>query len=102
VRLPPGFKPNPDAASSFSVSVEGTGIRLTGPAERIVAGPKFPLSFPAEFTPGEGVLNLETTVIYCEDEKETLCFLERKVLKVPYTITAGADRDLEILHTVAP
>ena len=100
LRLPAGYKPNEEAASAFVVRVEGTGISLTGPPERIIPGPKFPVVFPANFSPGQGRILVDITLIYCEEEKETLCFVERKTLEVPYRISAGSETNLSVTYTL--
>jgi sugar lactone lactonase YvrE len=103
VELPKGYKPNPDASSAFAVRTEGSGLRLSGAAERVLPGPKFPITFPVEFIGGSGTLIVDITLIYCEDEKETLCFLERKTLEVPYRVTAGiAPGNFDITYSVVP
>ncbi len=102
LQLPRGYKPNVEAASAFSLKVEGSGIRLTGPTELVLPGPTFPLRFSADFSPGEGVLVLELSLVYCEEGKESLCYLERKTLELPYRIATGAGRNLDFRYTVLP
>jgi sugar lactone lactonase YvrE len=114
VDLPKGYKPNPDASSAFSVRTEGRGLLISGaaagggaaagkPVEKVLAGPKFPIGFPAEFTAGSGTLFVDITLIYCEEEKETLCFLERKTLEVPYRVIPGrSSSNFDIRYSVTP
>ena len=95
IDLPPGYKPNPDAASSFAFKVEGSGLKLEGKPELVIAGPKFPLSVPATFSEGSGKLLIEVNLVYCESVNETLCLLERKVIEVPYRVRKGEPSVLE-------
>ena len=101
INLPEGFKPNPEAPSSFTVRAEGKGLLFTGTTEILTPGPKLPVLFPAAFSPGEGKLVVELSLVYCETEKESLCYLERRVLEVPYRVESGAGSVLDVAWRVS-
>ena len=100
--LPKGFKPNPEAPSSFTIKIEGSGVKFTGASELVTPGPKIPIVFPADFSSGEGRLLVELSLVYCETEKESLCYLERRVLEVPYRVGSGAGSVLDVAWEVGP
>ncbi len=100
VDLPSGYKPNPEAASSFKLSVRGKGITLPGFSEIVRPGPSFPVSFPARFDSGKGTLVLEIALVYCETENETLCLLERRTVELPFRVKKGGAKDIELRYAV--
>jgi len=102
IELPKGWKPNPDAPSSFTVKVRGSGVTLTRGGELAAAGPRLPLVFPAAFSEGRGTLDVEVNLVYCETERESLCYLERRILEIPYRVEAGAAPILSAGYAVTP
>ncbi|MFA6505085.1 MAG: thioredoxin-like domain-containing protein [Treponemataceae bacterium] len=98
IDLPPGYKPNPEAASSFSFRVEGTGADINGPAEIIIAGPSFPITIPANFAVGKGKIVVEVSLVYCESVNETLCLLERRTVEIPFQVKKGSPTNLEVRY----
>lgn len=101
IDLPSGYKPNPEASSSFSVSIKGKAAQLAGPVEIVKAGPSLPIVFPANFTSGKGTIVLEIALVYCEAENETLCLLERRTVELPFRVKKGAAAGAEARYAVA-
>lgn len=100
VALPEGYKLNDIAP--FSVSWEGnSGIELNpDDAQLRVVSPPFPLETPATFSEGETSLVADVVIYYCEEEAESLCFIEQVRLLVPVSVTAGGGQTLAVSYTV--
>lgn len=90
VELPAGYKVNEDASSSIFFSgdailsfPEGDHLDLTGAT--------FPVSAPIELAAGSGELVADLTLVWCREDAEGLCYVERLRYVVPVTVETGAD-----------
>ncbi len=71
--LPDGHKVNPDAPSA--VSITGIGIELAGDGD--LTGASLPIDVPVEFSEGSGDAYIDVNLVYCAEEAESLCFIDR-------------------------
>ncbi|MDE0437876.1 MAG: thioredoxin-like domain-containing protein [bacterium] len=100
VRLPAGYKVNPDAPSRFVWSVDGEGMTVAPDASGSVLDPSFPRTFDVHLTAGQGVLTGDISVVYCEAEAEQICLFEQVRIVVPYTVASGGSHQAVLTHTV--
>ena len=100
VRLPAGYKVNPDAPSRFVWSVDGEGMTVAPDASGSVLDPSFPRTFDVHLTAGQGVLTGDISVVYCEAEAEQICLFEQVRIVAPYTVASGGSRQAVLTHTV--
>ncbi len=100
ITLPEGYKVNADAFSSFEWSVEGQGVVLADDANRSVQGPSFPLRIPVRAASGQGTINLRLSLVYCEEEKESVCLLDRAEIRIPYRVEAGRGGEARFRYVV--
>jgi DNA-binding beta-propeller fold protein YncE len=100
IELPPGYKINPLAPSSFQWRTTGEAIEFPSNPDSTVMGPEFPLQLPAFFYEGQGTLTGEFAVYYCEARTESLCLIEQLRVTVPVSVGSSGDRELVIRHSI--
>ncbi len=100
VALPDGYKVNPEAPSSMSWTAHGQAIELPSDANWMVAGPSLPVDMTVTFLDGEGLLVGDLALIYCDEQAESLCFIERVRLEAPFRVVSGAESILTLSHMV--
>lgn len=100
VRLPAGYKVNPDAPSRFVWSVDGDGMTVAPDASGSVLDPSFPRTFDVHLTAGQGVLTGDISVVYCEAVAEQICLFEQVRIVAPYTVASGGSHQAVLTHTV--
>ena len=101
VSIPQGYKVNEFAP--FSMEWMGNGAEIgfdPEEANRRIVEPEFPLSFPAEFNDGDSELTGDLVIYYCDDEAESLCFIERVKITAPLTVEAGGEETVVLSHTI--
>jgi DNA-binding beta-propeller fold protein YncE len=90
VELPEGFAPNPQAPSNVSVAVtRGDAVSLPGATTFTGAGPRFPMTFPAIFRPGTAELTVDLSLVYCREQRASVCMIKQARLEVPVRVVAG-------------
>jgi hypothetical protein len=101
VLAPAGYKLN-DLAP-FTADWTSTGDQVQIPEEmasqRLIR-PDFPLFIEATFQPGSGQITGELVIYYCDDEAQSLCFIDRVRLVVPVTVTNEGATTLMVSHEV--
>lgn len=90
VRIPEGYKVNPDAPSSFIWTVAGTETVLAPDASGTRINPSFPLTFGATFGGTESTLTGDLSIVYCDVDAESICLIEQVRVSVPLQIGGGA------------
>ena len=86
ITFPTGYKANDLAPSSMAWQVDGDVVNLPADANRSMVAPTFPIELSVTFNDGEGTLINDLTVIYCEAEKASLCFIEQVRFEVPLIV----------------
>jgi hypothetical protein len=101
VTIPEGYKVNDLAPFSMEWSSEGQGITFDDEeANQRIVEPEFPLAFPAEFREGEAELTGDLVIYYCDDEAQSLCFIEQVQLTAPFNVTRDGQETLVLSHTI--
>ncbi len=89
VSFPPGFSPNAEAPSAVTVSSAGA-VSFPSTAAFNAPGPRFPMDFPAVFSPGTSVVTVDLSVVYCREVESSVCLIEQARLVVPVSVVASA------------
>lgn len=101
VTIPEGYKVNEFAPFSMEWSGDSEGINFDAEeANRRIVEPEFPLSFPAKFSEGEAELTGDLVIYYCDDEAESLCFIEQVKVTAPFTVTGDGQETLVLSHDI--
>lgn len=101
VTIPEGYKVNEFAPFSMEWTGDNEGINFDAEeADRRIVEPEFPLSFPAEFSEGEAELTGDLVIYYCDDEAESLCFIEQVKVTAPFTVTGDGQETLVLSHDI--
>ncbi len=100
VRLPPGYKVNPDAPSRFEWRADGGAVTLAPGTGGAVVDPSFPLEFPAEFRRGEGTLTGDISVVYCEAERESICLFDQVRVSAPLRVGDGESSVVTVAYDI--
>lgn len=101
VTIPEGYKVNDLAPFSMEWTGDGDGITFdTEDANQRIVEPEFPLSFPAEFSEGEDALTGNLVIYYCDEEAQSLCFIEQVKMTAPFTVTGDGQDTLVFSHTI--
>lgn len=95
--IPEGYKLNPLIDSTLEIlsapdviSLEATSYALTGSQ----------VSLPASFSEGDGTLEVQLTVYYCEAEQEAYCLIDDVSVELPFTIAEDGSESLELPRTI--
>lgn len=102
IRLPDGYRINPDAPSRAEWNNAGEAIDIpeAGRAQAFVAAT---FSLPVTLTEGSDVLYGYLTTYYCEAEQETLCFIDDVRVEVPVTVSAdGVTSAITVERAITP
>jgi DNA-binding beta-propeller fold protein YncE len=106
VQFPDGFGPNPQAPSEVAVSSSGgSAVALTGPTTFSGPGPRFPMTFPATFAPGDGTVTIDLSLVYCRETRASVCMIRQARLEVPVrviepAVTAADKPLLDVTYTI--
>ncbi|HLG13373.1 MAG TPA: thioredoxin-like domain-containing protein [Blastocatellia bacterium] len=91
LELPVGYKLNAQAPSAVTVtSSQKNIVALGNDTEQSVRNPKFPVTIPVKLVEGEGAVEADYIVYYCEAAKETLCYFKEARLRIPVKVQKGA------------
>lgn len=89
VAFPAGYKVNPEAPFSLEWRQEGDAVQLPTDADRVEAGPVFPLHLDVAFTSGQSLLTADLAIFFCEETRERLCLLEEVRFQIPVQVADG-------------
>jgi DNA-binding beta-propeller fold protein YncE len=96
--IPGEYKTNEYAPFTLEWRVEGA-VADSGEAIQIAA-PDFPLTVPVEFLSGIGEVVADTTVYYCTDATEGICFIEQVRFVVPVTVVDGGVTEVTLPYEI--
>lgn len=88
LQLEEGYKINPDAPSQIDIASEDGVIT---PATLNQSFRANEISVPLTLSAGDAVLYVHVQTYFCEDERETLCFLDDVYYELPVNVTDDAD-----------
>lgn len=89
ISMPEGYKFNNLAPFVGEFSSDNSAVSITEADAKIEAiEPKLPIVIPITLRPGEATMTLSLSIYWCEAVNETLCFVDRREVKVPLTIAA--------------
>ncbi len=101
INIPVGYKVNEFAPFSMEWDSDGDGLSFDmEEANQSIVEPEFPLSFAAEFQDGESELTGDLVIYYCDDDAQSLCFIERVRVTAPLTVSSGGQDTLVVSHTI--
>jgi DNA-binding beta-propeller fold protein YncE len=89
IRLPSGYKLNPQAPFSMAWNATGADVAFPPDATRSELAPLLPLTLTMSFAPGSADIVADLTTIYCEVEKESICLIDQARLLVPVNVEAA-------------
>lgn len=89
VAFPAGYKINPLAPSRFEWSNSDVAAIDPG-ANQSITGPTFPLEVTTTFAEGEGTVQADLWLVYCEADQESICLFDRTRINIPLQVTANA------------
>ena len=99
IQLPPGYKLNNLAPFSVEWSA-AAGVTLNSAPFFQETEPTFPLLFTAGVA-GDGSLQADIIIYYCEAETESLCLLEQVRLITPVTTDDNGPATITLEHTIS-
>jgi hypothetical protein len=67
-------------------SSAGDAVSFPGTSRFSGAGPHFPMVFPAEFTTGTGTVTVDLSLVYCQEERASVCLIKQVRLQVPVRV----------------
>ena len=100
VRLPQGYKLNPDTVSTVELAETGNISTGHGPGleERVIL--QLPFEMDVVFGGSSGFIQLDLYLVYCRTENEDLCFLESIRVLAPVSTAQNGAEQLHVLHSV--
>ncbi len=108
ISMPEGYKFNNLAPFVGEFSSDNSAVSITEVDAKIEEiEPKLPIVIPITLRPGEATMTLNLSIYWCEAVNETLCFVDRREVKVPLTvaadgITTQALADIALVPPVVP
>ena len=101
LELPEGYKINDIAPFSMEWSATGDIAQFDEEdVERQIVEPQFPVTFPAEFESGEGVITGDLIIYFCETEAQSLCLIERVRINAPVSVSNDGVDALTVSYAV--
>ena len=102
VAVPEGFKINPLAPSRFEWS--SSGIATIDPAAtRSIVDPEFPMEVTASFAAGQGSVEADLWLVYCESDRESICLFDRVRIEIPLDVTpSAATNTVAVSYEIVP
>ena len=88
VRLPEGYKRNPDAPT---IVVSGDGDR----PERIVIPPDRPLAWDVDLH-ADAQLPVSLTLYYCQEQDAQLCLIHDRQMVIPLTVAPSGPKEIHV------
>lgn len=101
--IPDGYKLNDLSESRVAWSTEGTVINISADNQTTtIDSPE--MTIPIVLSEGEALLTGELTLYWCEDENESLCFIEEVTFEVPISVVIEGDFESVIIiaHELTP
>jgi thiol-disulfide isomerase/thioredoxin len=100
VRLPQGYKLNPDTLSTLELTETGNISIGYGPDVEEVIIRHLPFEMDVVFGGSSGFIQLDLYLVYCKTENEDLCFLESIRVLAPVSTAQNGAKQLHVLHSV--
>lgn len=97
VDVPEGFKLNDIAPFSIDWRANGDDEILVSYQE---VAPQFPLQIPLSVDDGITNLQADVVIYYCDDEAESLCFIERLRVQIPIQVEDGGETAVQINYAI--
>ncbi len=99
--LPARYKINPDAPSSLVISGGHNVVSLPSQTAGSLTGASLPAVVPLDFDEGNGVLTLDINLVYCMENAESLCYIDRARFVIPVTVgPSGESTQLHVTRTL--
>jgi DNA-binding beta-propeller fold protein YncE/peroxiredoxin len=99
--LPAGYKVNEDAPSSVTIGGGDSVARLAAGSTGDITGTDLPVTIPIELTEGQDTVFIDVTLVYCREDAQSLCFIDRIRYEVPLTVTSsGSDNQIHLTRTI--
>ena len=100
--LPAGYKVNQDAPSSVSISGGDSVARLAAGSTGDITGTDLPVTIPIDLTEGQDTVFIDVTLVYCREDAQSLCFIDRMRYEIPLTVTSsGSDDQIRLTRTIS-
>lgn len=100
--LPAGYKVNQDAPSSVSISGGDSVARLAAGSTGDITGTDLPVTIPIDLTEGQDTVFIDVTLVYCREDAQSLCFIDRLRYEIPLTVTSsGSDDQIRLTRTIS-
>jgi len=105
ISIPEGYKLNDLAPFSMDWQSSSDAVSFSeNEANQAIVEPAFPLTFTAQFNPGEAQLTADLVIYYCEAEAQSLCLIERVRVTAPVNVTEsggdGVEDTLEVSYAI--
>lgn len=84
--LPDEHKVNEEAPSSVIISSGGELVSFPEPEGGDITGTTLPAAIPIELHEGADTVFLDVTMVYCREDAESLCFIDRMRYEIPLTV----------------
>jgi hypothetical protein len=102
IKLPEGYKLNPDAESSFELTTTGDiSAELSSEGEAGILD-KLPYEVHAVVTGNFDFIQLDLFLVYCRVENEKVCFFRSIRVLTPVNDRQNGTGELFVRHTVTP
>jgi thiol-disulfide isomerase/thioredoxin len=99
--LPAGYKVNDLAPFSMEWSSDGDVISFAAEdADRSIISPVFPIEIPVDFQAGDGSIDGELVIYYCDSDSQSLCLIERVRLSAPLVVSESGESDVVLSYTI--
>ncbi|MEN8112821.1 MAG: thioredoxin-like domain-containing protein [Actinomycetota bacterium] len=89
VDLPDGYKVNEDASSSLLLSGGSDAASFPDGGLVDLTGASFPVIVPIDLHEGLDALNADLALVWCREDAEGLCLLERVRFEIPLNVAAS-------------
>lgn len=100
--LPAGYKINDDAPSSVVVSAGSAVVGLAEGIDGYITGSDLPATVDVELNAGQDTVLIDVTLVYCREDAQSLCFIDRTRYEVPITVAASATGSaITLVRTIA-
>jgi hypothetical protein len=100
VAFPLGYKANDLAPSRFQWSEDGGVVALAPTASGSIAGPSFPLEVEATFAEGDGSLQADLWLVYCEVTEQNICLFDRARIHAPLQVGGSGPAEVTLPYEV--
>jgi hypothetical protein len=100
--LPAGYKVNEDAPSSVTISAGESVIQLAVGATGDITGTELPISIPIQLTQGQDTAFIDVTLVYCREDAESLCYIDRMRYEIPLTVgPSGLPSEITLVRQIS-